>query len=228
MTVKEVIEKVDGLRRNNNFTIKDKMRWINQCEAKVQLKCLLLPCVEIVYDYDKDADEELIAKPPHDELYIYYICAKIDEALGEMERYNDTITQYNDTQADFQKWLIRMYDPKKNKLSVKRSAPVITCGDEVEIIVYKLPAKAGDITEAKALLTQGETTKEITDVNLENNTLTFVLTSDDTYALKEGSLYVGYDIVVNGKQYRNEKAERLYVEAFHKTYAEARSVDKWK
>ena len=59
MTVKEVIEKVGTLRRNNQFTIEDKMRWLNQCEAKVQLECLLMPRVEITYDYAADADEKL-------------------------------------------------------------------------------------------------------------------------------------------------------------------------
>ena len=106
MTVKDVIEKVDGLRRNNTFTIKDKMKWLNLCEAKIQLDCLLMPCVEVQYDYTADANEELIAKTPHDELYVYFVCAKIDEALGEMAMYNDTIAMYNDVHGDYQKWLL--------------------------------------------------------------------------------------------------------------------------
>lgn len=211
MTVREVIEKVGTLRRNNRFTIGDKMRWLNQCEAKIQLDCLLMPCVEVQYDYTADANEELVAKTPHDELYVYYVCAKIDEALGEMAMYNDTIAMYNDVHGDFQKWLIKTYDPKHNVIHLKRDHPVIYRGDEVTITVYGLPAEAGEVTEAKALLAQGETTTEKDAVTLEGDTMSFTLTARESYALSKGLLEIGYDITADGYRYKDEAACKFYV-----------------
>lgn len=211
MTVKEIIEKVDSLRRNNQFTIGDKMKWLNQCEARLQLECLLMPCVEVQYDYTADADEELLAKTPYDELYVYYICAKIDEALSEMEKYNNTISQYNDVHESFQKWLIKTHDPKHNRIHIRREAPVIFRGDEVTVNLYGLPVDAEEVTEAKVLLTQNEVTTEIADVTMEGDTLTFTLTAAQSYALSKGSLFVGYDILSGEYRYREEQAKRFYV-----------------
>lgn len=211
MTVKEIIEKVDSLRRNNQFTIGDKMKWLNQCEARLQLECLLMPCVEVQYDYTADADEELLAKTPYDELYVYYICAKIDEALSEMEKYNNTISQYNDVHESFQKWLIKTHDPKHNRIHIRREAPVIFRGDEVAVNLYGLPVDAEEVTEAKILLTQNDVTTEIVDVTMEGDTLTFTLTAAQSYALSKGSLFVGYDILSGEYRYREEQAKRFYV-----------------
>ena len=226
MTVKEIIDKVGTLRRNNQFSIEDKMEWLNQCEAKIQLKCLLMPCVEIQYDYDADADEELIAKTPFDEIYVYYICAKIDEALGEMERYNDTIAQYNDAQGDYQKWLIKTYDPKHNEIRLERDVPVIAAGDEVEIELYGIPVSAGEVTTAKAFITQGEQTTEITDVSFDGNVMRVLLAAEQTHKLSKGSLFVGYSVTIGEEKYENERAERLYVEVSSAVIVSVRGEEK--
>lgn len=209
MTVKEVIEKVGTLRRNNQFTIEDKMRWLNQCEAKVQLECLLMPRVEITYDYAADADEKLIAKPPFDEMYIHYVCAKIDEALGEMEMYNDTVKLYNDVNGDFQRWLIKEYDPAHNKICVRREDPVIVRGERVSITLYGLPLSAEEITEVKTWMMQGETMTDVAGAVVEDNTLTFELTEAQTYALTEGSLFVNCEVSNGTEKYG--KTKRIYV-----------------
>lgn len=211
MTVSEVLEKVDILRRNNPFTIKDKMRWLNQCEARIQRECLLMPRVIATYDAKIDAEENLIAVEPYDELYVYYICAKIDESLGEMARYNDTILQYNDVQGNYQKYLIKKYDPAHNKISLCRDAPVIFQGDRIEITLYGLPAEAENITEAKVIFTQGENVKEKNEVTAEADTLSVVLTEAESYALSKGNLYVGYEIEANGYRYKDVEAKQFYV-----------------
>ena len=209
MTVKEVIEKVDGLRRNNAFTIEDKMRWLNQCEAKIQLDCLLMPRVGVTYDYIVDADEKLIAKPPFDELYIHYVCAKIDEALGEMAMYNDTVKLYDDVQRDFQRWLIKEYDPAHNRICVRREDPVIVRGERVSITLYGLPLSAEEITEVKTWMMQGEIMTDVAGAVVEDNTLTFELTEAQTYALTEGSLFVSCEVSNGTEKYG--KTKRIYV-----------------
>lgn len=212
MTVAEVIKKVDALRRNNSFTVDEKMLWLNQCEAKVQLDCLLMPKVEVQYKYGADNEEELIAPTPYDDLYVYYICARIDEALGEMAMYNDSVTAFNDVHGNFQKWLIKTYNPARNKISLKRNVPEIYRGDKAYITLYGLPVKAENISSAKALITQGETQAEITEVETDGDTLKFTLSEAQTYGLTEGSMYAGFDIEDNdGYRYKDEKAQRFYM-----------------
>lgn len=211
MTVKEIIDKVGILRRNNQFTIENKMRWLNECEAKIQLECLLLDKVEFVYDYTIDADEELIAPMPYDELYVYYICSRIDESLGEEKAYNDSITRYNNAQYKYQKWLIKTVDPANNKVQLKRSAPVIYRGEKAVITLYGLPVNADEITTARATLTQGKTQQRITDTEVIDNSLTFSLTEQQTYALEEGTLFVGYNIIAGGYIYKDERVKRFCV-----------------
>lgn len=210
MTVAEVIKKVDALRRNNSFTIEEKMLWLNQCEAKVQLDCLLMSKVEVQYKYGADNEEELIAPTPYDDLYVYYICARIDEALDEMAMYNDSITAFNDVHGNFQKWLIKTYNPARNRISVKRSVPEIYRGEKVYITLYGLPIDAGNIEAAVGLITQDEATTEITEVKLEDKTLSFLLTEAGTYALSEGTMYAGFDITdSDGYRYKDEKVQRF-------------------
>lgn len=211
MTVQEIIDKVNILRRNNPFTIKDVMRWLNQCEARIQRECLLMPKVVAVYDAKIDAEENVLAVPPYDELYVYYICAKIDEALGEEERYNNTITRYNDVHKDYQRYLIKKYDPAHKKVRIVRDDPVIYQGDRVEITLYELPATAEEITSAKAVLTQGESVKEITEVTALENTLSFVLTEAESYSLNKGALNIGYDIEAGGYRYKDIESRKFYV-----------------
>lgn len=211
MTVKEVIDKVGTLRRNNQFTIEDKMWWLNQIEAKIQIDCLLMPCVAIQYKYPADEREILIAKAPHDELYVYYICAKIDEALGEMARYNDTIALFNQVNGEYQKYIIRTVNPKHNRVELVRDCKTIFRGDKIDIKLFGLPVMAEDVTQAKATLTQRDAVTEIDEVNLEKDTLSFTLSAAQSYALSEGHVDVGYDITANGYRYCKEAAKTFYV-----------------
>lgn len=225
MTVSEVINKVDILRRNNQFTIGDKMRWLNECEAKIQLDCLLLPNVEIVYDYEKDADEELIAKLPFDELYIYYICSHIDEALGDEKAYNNSIARYNAAHHNYQKWLIENVDPKRNKVELTRPEPVIYRGDKTTLTIYNLPADASEIAVATMELSQKLSVTNISSVQVKGNTMTAVLTELQTFNLKEGCVDVGFSITTTGgATYRQSNVQRYYVKEPKELYGDANGV----
>ena len=213
MTVKEIIDKVGTLRRNNQFTIEDKMRWLNQCEAMVQLECLLLPKVEVTYDYTIDENERLIAKPPYDELYVHYVCAKIDEALGEMAVYNDDIKLFNKVNGDYRRWLIKNYNPAFNKIILKRDDPVVIRGYELTVTLYGLPLDAKNITESKGTLTQGDKTTEFTEVEIVGDVMTFTVPAEESGKLTEGTLYAGYDISDGENRLYEQKAMRIYVQA---------------
>ena len=56
---------------------------------------------------------ELLVPVPFDALYPHYLCAKLDAALGETERYAGEQAQYNSILAELSAWLRRRAKPKR-------------------------------------------------------------------------------------------------------------------
>ena len=50
---------------------------------------------------------------PFDALYPHYLCAKLDAALGETERYAGEQARYNSILAELSAWLRRREKPKR-------------------------------------------------------------------------------------------------------------------
>ena len=55
---------------------------------------------------------ELLVPAPFDRLYPHYLCAMIDGALGEIDRYSGEMSQYNSMLAEFTLWLRRRRPPR--------------------------------------------------------------------------------------------------------------------
>ena len=58
-------------------------------------------------------DVPLLAPAPFDALYPHYLCAKLDAALGETERYAGEQARYNSILAELSAWLRRRAKPKR-------------------------------------------------------------------------------------------------------------------
>ena len=56
-------------------------------------------------------DTVLLVPVPFDALYPHVLCARIDAALGETDRYAGEQAQYNSILADLAAWLRRTYPP---------------------------------------------------------------------------------------------------------------------
>jgi len=54
---------------------------------------------------------ELLVPVPFDALYPHYLCAKLDAALGETERYAGEQARYNSILAELSAWLRRRAKP---------------------------------------------------------------------------------------------------------------------
>ncbi|MBQ9980178.1 MAG: collagen-like protein [Oscillospiraceae bacterium] len=61
----------------------------------------------VFYDYEKDADRELLVAAPHDKIYYTYLCALIDYANGEYDKYQNTMVLFNAHLAEYAKWCQR-------------------------------------------------------------------------------------------------------------------------
>jgi len=100
VTVGWVLSEIDRLTPNP-FTAEEKRHWLAQAEAFAALEMgLQPPAIE--------ADEqELLVELPYDALYLRYMEAQIHYASGEMTRYNNAITAWNELLLTWRDFRVR-------------------------------------------------------------------------------------------------------------------------
>lgn len=132
MTTLEVIERVERDRPSES-TRTEMLRWLWQLDGKWYEQMIATheggENVSMPEKYVDDAETELLIKPPHDEIYIHYLYSKIDYRLGEVDRYNNEIMQFNAEWLDARKAYHRAHKPKRTV---------------IDHVVYGYNAKRGD------------------------------------------------------------------------------------
>ena len=111
MTLKQAIDFADGIKPNA-FTNDQKTQWLNEVEGRVQTEVFLWGLTNhTVYTYEANKNTELFVKPPYDQIYYEYLCAKIDYANGEYDKYQNTATVFESDYVAFKRWFIDTYHP---------------------------------------------------------------------------------------------------------------------
>ena len=119
MKVGEVIERVDAVKPNA-FDSLAKVEWLNTLEGRIAADVLLLAPAELGqlrYRWPEDRDTELLLAPPHDDIYGLWLQAKIDEANGEYNKYQNTMQIYNEHYGNFVRWFAGTWDPAQGYIS---------------------------------------------------------------------------------------------------------------
>ena len=88
MTIREALETVDRLKPNQ-YGSADKLRWLSDLDGTV-----------------------LLIAWPYDEIYRWYLEMKIDDANGEMTKYNNSAAKYNMYYQAYQNACNRAHLPK--------------------------------------------------------------------------------------------------------------------
>lgn len=110
-TIRNVISYVDAIKPNA-FDDAVKVQWINEAEGYIQTEVMMLALADTVqYDPDEHMDAVLLVKPPHDKLYSLYLCALVDFANGEYDKYNNTMQMYNKFLGEYIRWYTRVFHP---------------------------------------------------------------------------------------------------------------------
>lgn len=113
MKICEVIEYVDSVRPNP-FSDKEKVMWLNALEGRIAADVFLLAPLEIrklKYEHPDNMDTELLVVSPHDDIYYLWLIARIDEANGEYNKYQNSSQIYNEHYGNFVRWFARTYEP---------------------------------------------------------------------------------------------------------------------
>lgn len=119
MTILEAINRVDSTKPNS-YTQVEKVDWLSTLDGVI--KTNIIDTHEggenIVFDgYDADTslDTELLVPAPYDDMYIRWLEARIDYANGEINKYNNSLTAYNDAYDLYANYYNRKHMPKGSK-----------------------------------------------------------------------------------------------------------------
>lgn len=111
-TIGKIVELADQLRENA-FPLALKVAWIAELDALIALEVMKLDVLELEqfqYDPEQNLDTVPLVKFPHDNIYHYWLCAKIDAENGEYNRYQNSMELYNGAYLAFRTWYSQTYD----------------------------------------------------------------------------------------------------------------------
>lgn len=119
MTAGRAIELADAMRDANPFDDRLKKEWLRQLDAllraKIANRCqsqeLGESGADLLWDEGLDDGAELLAPAPYDAIYPQWLCAQMDLALGETERYGLSYGVFTQTQQEFAAWARRSFMP---------------------------------------------------------------------------------------------------------------------
>ena len=116
MTIANAIRIADKLKPNT-LEFLHKVKCLSQLDGQVFKEVFETHennPIESFDGYDEaspDDTELLIPYPYAEEVYVNYLKAQIDKENGEIVKYNQSITMYNDAFITFQNWYNRTHMP---------------------------------------------------------------------------------------------------------------------
>lgn len=110
MKVSDLMEYVDAVLMNV-FPAKVKLRWLNQIEAELQAEVLLTAVDGLVQYTEADADAELLAPAPYDQLYQEYLFQQICLAQHEYEWANNYAASFDRIYTEYVRFIAETIDP---------------------------------------------------------------------------------------------------------------------
>ena len=115
MTIIEAINKIDALKPNT-YTTENKIAWLSTLDGTVKKDIIdthegASTVVFNGYDSNTPTDTVLIVPAPYDEIYVRWLGAQIDYSNGEYGRYGNSMTMYNASYANYERFYNRNHMP---------------------------------------------------------------------------------------------------------------------
>jgi len=121
MKLQQAIDRVDEMRPNMQSRSL-KIDWLSELDGLIWTELIekhwLKPGEETrmasmpEYDDDTDAETKLLVPAPYDNIYLYWLMAKIDEQTLETEKYNNDRAMFNASYESFSDYWTRNHMPK--------------------------------------------------------------------------------------------------------------------
>lgn len=119
MTIIEAITEVDSLVPGNGVSESDKRRWLSRFDGTVKHDVIDTHEGEGVefdgYTDDTPDDTVLLVGEPYADVYVFLLEAMVHYINGEMDRYNNAMTQHINQYEAYKKWYNRTHMPKETR-----------------------------------------------------------------------------------------------------------------
>lgn len=112
----EVLSQAD-LLSPNQYTTEQKLQWLGELEGRIYADVILAP-PEKLEEMEKTWQDTLAVTWPHNDLYVHWLLAKIHQANGELELYQNRMESFNASYQNYVNWYIRNYDPANQEGAV--------------------------------------------------------------------------------------------------------------
>lgn len=119
MTAGQAMEQADGMRPNNEFSDTLKQNWLRQCDSRLRGSVVERSRTgdfdgvgaDVSWNDELEYDTKLLAPEQFSPLYVHWLCAQMDLALGEVARAANEMQLYSDYVQEFAAWMRRRYAP---------------------------------------------------------------------------------------------------------------------
>ena len=120
MTAGQALERAEELRPGSRIAQATRQVWLKEADAMLRERFFKNDAAgtydtvgaDRAWDDGLQDEDVLLAPAPFDALYPHYLCAMIDAALGETDRYAGEQAQYNSLVAELAAWLRRTQPPR--------------------------------------------------------------------------------------------------------------------
>lgn len=108
-TAQEVVAQVDQLCPNQ-YSQEQKLSWLGELEGRICLDVHLMQEQQLEQVW-QNWPGRLTVGWPHSDVYQHWLLAKLHQADGELELYQNRMESFNTSYQTYVNWYIRTYDP---------------------------------------------------------------------------------------------------------------------
>lgn len=108
-TAQEVVKQVD-LLCPNQYSQEQKLQWLGELEGRICLDVHLMSEQQLE-QIRQSWPGTLLVGWPHSDVYRHWLLAKLHQADGELELYQNRMESFNASYQNYVNWYIRTYDP---------------------------------------------------------------------------------------------------------------------
>ena len=115
MTLIEVINRINTVKPNK-YAFDEKVRWLSTLDSMVKSEIIDTheggDAVKF-FGYDKNTPHTtvLLVPAPYDEMYLFWLESKIDYWNGEHDKYNTSITMFNNLYDEYSAYYNQQHLP---------------------------------------------------------------------------------------------------------------------
>lgn len=216
MTIREVIGFADETFPNT-FSNETKTKWLSQCDAEIWQDVMLLPPPAFPgYNWDEDADLDLLAPEAYEMLYVYWLDAQMHKAYQEIAEYTNAAQLFNHLRARIAIWYADTFDPAHGGVKPDLFPPTVRQGETLTL-AYRIPYRGEDLETLQTIFrTQDQVilTLALSDVTVDGHTVRADLTQAQSLALPVGVVTVSFvGTTAAGKRFETQKAMKIRVRA---------------